>query len=43
MEKSRMLESDTYEYPERLNGTDWLFTVIVFVACIALTIAGKFM
>jgi hypothetical protein len=43
MEKSRILESDTYEYPERLNKTDWMFTAIVFAACIALTIAGKFM
>ena len=43
MEKARTLESDTYEYPERLASSDWLFTVIVFFACIALTIAGVFL
>jgi hypothetical protein len=40
MEKARLMDGGSYEYPERLSSVDWIVTGVIFVAALILAVVG---
>jgi hypothetical protein len=42
MRKARIIDSESYEFPERLPYIDWIMTIVVFAVVVLITITGYF-
>jgi hypothetical protein len=42
MRKARIIDSSSYQFPERLPRMDWIISAIVFVVVLVITFTGYF-
>jgi hypothetical protein len=42
MRKARIIDSPSYEFPERLPRSDWIISAVVFVVVVLITFTGYF-